>query len=366
VPPAAKSLLEAALRDPGPENRLTELLATAISEHQGFAVRLAEAVDVPNLPSGTSASCASQVITPEGRFVDLEIALWHEDRVTRRIWCENKIHAAFQPEQLPDYLEALQRIDPDGVLVVIAPESRRAGIEAHAPEGTCFLSWQRVAEEAHAAGREVGEGWSDAETRPSSATQRLLEEFVEYMQNTEDLGVMIEPLRIRHAVALRDAREAMEIAQTLMDRAVERSSYESKRSAISPDGSWAKHRLRPTEHGSQPWGSLEVMRVSRDWIREDATGEAVYVAGITLGKEHADLRTGERYSGWREKIAREGFGVITPSSDVHVMRPLYLVDLATRSPTFDGQCQELAEWLDESLEWITVAEHAPPDWVSQT
>jgi hypothetical protein len=363
MPPAARSLLAAALRRGELEDQLTVVFAAALTLHHGFAQRVSDLVfgsgaDGDAEGAEVRAATRTQVMTPAGRLVDLEIALWSRGRVARRLWCENKVDAAFQPDQLEHYLEALQRLDARGRLVVIAPSHRRADISAAIPAACCFVSWQQIGEAAIlSAEAEGGPRWRRCAMDASApASLRVLADFVDYFTSREGLNVMLEPLKTHDVLALRDYDSAEETVRALFEAAVERSRYR-----VEDRGHHRRFwKLAPNNGQRAAWGGgyYEFARTNKDFVRRlEATGEPVFFAGIHLPQDSEMLDSSPEFEAWRAGLRRDGWTLLLEDRRLRVAKVYYLAELAVRSATFDEQCRLLSRWLDATLS--AVAGEAP-------
>jgi hypothetical protein len=295
VPRAAAYLLDAVLRTQKPEDRVTEVLAVALREHAGFrGLVLHEAGLLASAGAeGLTAEVRTQRPTDKGRLVDLELVVWKGSGAVARLWCENKIGAEYQPNQLLDYhcaLEALGGREPR-CLVTIVPPERAADIESQVGELAVEVpvwTWGNVGAWAEKAGRRAdpqgGGGWAGSWRQlPASADQRSLAELLWLLNRQE--GVMTTELRADHAVALATYGDAVQIALGLCEQGIDRSANFRP----SPDnrggqrrGTWEYYVLEPSPEGGS-WRDLgawpELVRDQFDKFVYERTGAATIFVG---------------------------------------------------------------------------------------
>jgi len=360
VPRAAESLLAAAVRTTGPENRLTELLATTLALHGGFRdVFLAKLA----VTGSTSAEVRTQVATENG-FVDLELVAWSDRRRIARVWVESKLDAEYQHQQLQRYADSLKRrAPPMGILVNLVPRSRVR--EAQGYRTADVLSWQWLAEEANKVGAQGsgGKAWrSTSRSGTGTASQRLLDEFLGYLEAFGD--VSLEPLSMGHAVALRDADTALRIATELFDRAVEASKYapsaDQPRSFPKFRGVYQHQHLQPPSNRGLPWWPEQVCELYRDqWDKyvNEPTGEPAFFVGAKISSGRAKHLREASHREWLSGLEKQGFALKDDDPWTRLFTPLYLAEIAARASTLDLQVEMVARWIDTSLD--TLIAHPP-------
>jgi hypothetical protein len=381
---AARHLLEGALRTQKAEDQLTEILAVALQEHGAFRDCFLEEAGL-SLGAGTddrSAEVRTQRLTPGGRFVDLEVVIREGGTPVARLWCENKVGAAYQPNQLRDYRDALRDADGPQVkscLVTIVLGADVAGAERVIGQASLddvpVWTWESVGAIAETAGRRAASGaqpdrstgsWRD---RPASATQRTLSELLWYLNRKED--VMTTELKPDHAVALGCFDEAEKIARALCEQGIKRSETPvAEDSGIRQDGKWEWHKLQAS-HPLGVWAEMgahpELYRDQWDKFVYEHTGAAAIFVGMTVPREHAESLTGEACVDWRKAIEKHDFTVLARADDSHVrvFRPLYLLEVAARFASFDAQVDAVAGHIDQSLDYL-LNEEPPPSVAAES
>lgn len=237
---AARHLLEGALRTEKAEDRLTEILAVALQEHATFPDCFLDEAGI-SLAVGTddrSAEVRTQRPTWERRLVDLEVVIREGYTPVARLWCENKVGAAYQPNQLRHYRDALRQEAGGRTRSGLVTIVRRAAVAAAERvirdanlDDVPVWTWDDVGAIAETAGRRAaweaqpGRSTGSWKDRPAFATQRTLSELLGYLNRTED--VMTTELKPDHAVALGCFNEAAKIAQALCEQGIKRSETPS-------------------------------------------------------------------------------------------------------------------------------------------
>lgn len=363
MPEPAPSLLEAALRRKGAEDRLTELLAVALNEHTEFAREVLGLV-LDSAPTGRLEVKPRTQLYVSGYFVDLELRFSLDGDRQGPVWFENKVGADFGHRQLPNYMGALLEHDPGGRLAAIVPRRRWNDEELMLDSGRLcpLVLWQDILLAADRASREESTADEQWLKRPHSphepARVRLLADFVRYLlENAEELNVNRTPLTAKHEPVLRDAVETLRVVTTLLDTAIERSGYESSRPGPRLD---KDHRglVQTGAAVTNQWrsGKLRVYRdAHRSLFQSDAEPNAgpVFAVGLRLDtKEGQKLLdgSGEELAEWRERMRVLEVNVAS-NAGVRVCRVKPINEL-TRLSTFDEQCDSLAAWLQDSLETI--------------
>lgn len=372
MPPRADSLVLAALRTEGPENRLTELFAVVLAEHERFARGIFEQADLPLPHDELQLEARTQIAVRLG-IVDLEALAW-SGTGTSRLWCEDKRDADFQHEQLERYRESM----PAGSGRLVAVVRDRNKVEAReycARVGAKLLTWEGVATIADQAGRGSTHSrgrWRREARRPyAPSQQRVLSDFLGYME--KELGILTEPLTTAHAAALRDAGIAGDVARFIFDQAVERSSYEKvpgqewpNPSRREPTPTYQDCLLRSPDESRPPWleGWFELMRHPFEAMVGEPPEDQAFLVGVTLDRDRGEVLFSDELELWRADVRNAvelgglGFRVFRRDKWTHVWRPLFLVELATRCASLDEQIRHLAAWIDESIAYI--ARHPPP------
>lgn len=374
MPKRADSLVLATLRTEGPENRLTELFGVALAEHLTFARRVFREVGL-ELPQDEQLALEvrTQLMVPLG-IVDLAATAWSGDRIAARLWCEDKKGAPFQPQQLERYIASMP--PGNGRLAAVVREKDVANVSEYcARADAALVTWEGVAAMAYAAGRDTASRrprWRVEAAGPrAQSQQRILSDFLGYLE--KELSILTEPLTTAHAGALRDVGPASAAARLIFDQGIERSNYEKvpgrewpTPSRSDPPPGYQDCHLRSQHEGPGAWleGWFELMRHPFEAIVGEPPDDQAFLVGITLSRDVGEILFREDLELWRAEIrnaaelARSGFRVFHRPKWVHVWRPLFLVELATKCSSLDDQIQYLADWINESLGYIV--NHPPP------
>lgn len=370
------------------ENRLTEATAAVLERVDGLAHAVASALlddactgdPAAPLDPATSmrrrelhADCRrlrdphvavrTQVATPRGRFVDLELLLRPPAGQGGRgvlLWVEVKHGAGLHGDQLDAYVEEIETAHPAAevgrLVTVLAPRSGIAGLGA-VPGCVAVTSWQQLAVAIAAF-----DGGS------LSGEQRFL--LGEYLSYLREEGLMDpDGLTASSALALMDANAAGAAAAAICavaDRWIdarwgERGTHLTAggRAAVPAFGLryWAHHAPRPTgAHGGLDlngawleWGLRNTREL--DYL-DEARGSWAFVAGITVtGKAQAH---GDR--AWMARLISSGFSFVWIGGWYRMVRLKYPDELLGAT-TLEGQGELLGRWVVDAFE--TIAEDPP-------
>ncbi len=357
MPRSAQSILEAAERygpsDVDPlENRLTELLATALRYDAEFVRWFCghAGVSANQLDHTFRSDTRTQVLIEDGRMVDLEICLVDQQgSPVARVWSENKIHAPFQPEQLENYDEALKRRAPvgEGRLVVTLPARRQQEVK-----GWQSLTWEDLG--AELAGRLEGPKAKSRPTSPllegGSALELLRYEMVSLLAHHDLTNLM--PLEEADVVAIKRAGHARQRLQHLFDRA--------ERIVGLPLGAgggsgWNRWRHFETAEWARSRGGWIELKVSRTdgWACDQRDEPALGVGASFWRVLPPDLTNGDLLE-WHRVLRKHEFSVRTENPPcVRYFRTKYLADLVSPDWTLDAQGQAVGDWARESINLLT-------------
>lgn len=141
------------------------------------------------------AEIRTQVYTPSGRIVDLEVRL-RPDLVDRTqdlvIWVEVKHGAAETAGQLKTYVEDLDDMQGTGQVIMLAPANTMPTVAPEVPR----VTWQAVARlverEAHTAARDSKRGF-------------VLDAYLDYLREEQ---LMDHPLDAIHVLAIQHGEQA--------------------------------------------------------------------------------------------------------------------------------------------------------------
>ena len=238
------------------------------------------------------------------------------DAVVGRVWDENKLGARFHAGQIDRYGEALrakQRLtsarghEHDVALIGILGASPAAADAAAAQRaGMKLLRWQDIAELADAVGRGGGSTWrTDALDAHAHAGERLLAEFIWYLEDWEGLAVTRALTDDDNSLLDRVERTLGAFEGLLARSAQQLGSYE-------PDGKteWGDFdECAQLLSGPGWWSTLDAyltLFVSGDdaWGTEP-TGAPAF--GLALSLPHGDADFLVEDAAWMDGIAGDGF-----------------------------------------------------------
>lgn len=352
MPRASASLLGAYRRYGGHEDPLTELFATALDAYLPFASALLTHRGI-DLPSPAAVEVSTQVRTDVGRRVDLEvIGLAASGAMTGRLWSENKVGAAYQPDQLGSYKRSLGAMPAPTRLVTIVLQT----VEASTAEALSVpvLTWQEIADTAwKVASRQAASiHWRrHAVDQNAPSGLRVLAEFLDYME--EELEVTLEPVTYEHVNAFQLANSTAEVLVELLERAVAHADK------LAPDGPVGVEKDNLGFYwqcfiGGPSWlksagGQIEVTLDDSDEWTLDRLEQPAIGAGAALPEALYDDLRAPSQGVWRDTLAADGFVLGMAGGKARVYRTVYLAELTAKGATLDGQAAWLATWLEETV-----------------
>ncbi|MBB4660476.1 hypothetical protein [Conexibacter arvalis] len=369
------------------ENRLTEATAAVLERVDGLAHAVASALlesactDDPAAPLDTEesirrrelyadcrrlrdprVSVRTQVATPRGRFVDLELLLRPPGRGGRGVllWVEVKYGAGLHGDQLDAYVEEIETAHPVAevgrLVIVLAPRNSTAGLRAVTGR-VAVTSWQQLA---------VTIAAFDGGSLPDE--QRFL--LSEYLSYLREEGLM-DPDRLTasSALALMEANTAGAAAAAICEvadrwiaaRWGERGTHltAAGRAALPAFGLryWAHHAPHPTGvHGGLElngawleWGLRNTREL--DYL-DEARGSWAFIAGITVtgkAQAHGD-------PAWMARMISSGFSFVWIGGWYRMVRLKYPDELLSAA-TLEAQGELLGRWVVDAFE--TIAEDPP-------
>lgn len=357
---AERSILRAAERTVISEDRLTEMMATALVAHRGLAAKLYEHAYQAAAPDTLAAEASTQHQAGRDARVDLVVD-FITDAGQRTLWLENKIWAVFQHQQLERYADAAgDRID----VACLLPSGR----EREVPAGTRTLTWHDVAEWVDTCGREHAPDATDwrvnAFTPGTPVEVAVLADFLDEIERRT--GVIMQGLSSDDARALGGVNDLLTRGQALMDGAIDAAGLERDpqgESLIKLKGSHAWQHVA-WSGDSSGWGRLDAacqpeVYWAGDGFYSGYTGQATISAGITIpiASGLVLLDQGQEIQTWRSKISQDGFDVSHDKHWVRVFAHWPLEDLVAERPTLSEQINTLGTWLQQRLQMI---EATPP------
>jgi len=370
MPRARQELLDSALTYfDGSENRLTEVFATVLEVHEGFARALFDRVGI-DLPDDVRFKASTQKAVAEGARPDMVLLALQGQHLVAQLWSEHKIDGGgFRDMQLEDYRDALARE---------RSQSRLLGIVADVESGSDgpdwrMLTWQEVAELANSVGAKwaangAARDWRASALEPTApARERLLHEFIWYVEEEND--AVVNPLGSENLQAFEKAAETTVGLLALLDRAGQHMlpEFEPEEDDLdgagdgsyywqlfaTPDGSWL-NRIEAGGFEAYP----ELMAAADDLWWADSRGEPAFGVGYTL-----DARLYESLAAdadWLARLAHAGVDLDIYNDCVRVFCTKPIVDVLGEGATLDEQARALARWAKPGL--TTVGELDPGDF----
>jgi hypothetical protein len=383
------------------ENRLTEVTAAVLERVDGLAKSSLLALlgsaceDAERSLSGASGSEAAaweaegnrrrsvlqaiqdlelprvrvrtQVTTPKGRFVDLEVWLRPErpadDARDVAVWLEIKEGSDIHGNQLDVYLEDIAgHRAAERAVLLLAP--RGQVFSSPPPLAVASVAWQTLSAVVHEA--------TNDRTRP--VEQRwLLEQYGEYLREE---GLMEpEALDAVQALALMEVNEAEAAAAGICETAdawisktwgARTNQAMPRGSSTEPDyglGYWANYdATRPGQAGVETWRGAWFEWGLRnteelDYVdADDLRGSNVFHAGVTFAPKASPAQV-EGNESWLNARLAEGF-MATWFGGYHRLVRLKYPDELLAWTTLDEQGEALGRWVVEAFE--ALASNAPP------
>lgn len=354
---SAPRLLEAVHRQSKAEDKLTEVFATTLGVSNALTrefVKLAGLADSEQL---ASRNCRFEVRTqvPTGigqRTIDLEVRAYAGAKSVGRLWSEHKISAAVQDAQFVDAAAALRSLRPaDARVIGIFPDKTEA--EAAAGRGAGF-SWQEIAQLVDARGRTFGADWRNEARRPvASAEQRVLDEFLWYLEERTELAVT-DPLTSEITEVVARSSRAWATVEAILDQAASQlGPYRPTdlRKAIYEEEATigVELRLPKTVWRVTPPPSLVLIGDASDEWALAPTGAPSFGAGLSLdGTLYSRLV--ER-SEWLSRLESAGFGFHYFEDDrlLVCLAACAFSDVIANSTDLAGQSRYVAQWAHNVL-----------------
>lgn len=365
MPRAAELLLRAVERYgvAHAEDRLTEIFATVLRLDRRLASWYCRNAGI-DLHAADTYDVVTQVwLGPAGR-VDMRLVVsGAADRRIRRVWSEHKVEADLRYSQLDSYAKATGDFG-----LAIVPDRR----EVPRDPRWAKVTWTEVAMAARKIGRAAsGARWRRTAVDPkATAGQRVLHEFVDYLER-ENLDVPnLDPVQHLDVIAYGRGQSAAEKVKTLFFAASDRlSRVESlaEESRVEPQArsggrGWFVQYQQPGEWWrdlpgvDSAWG--EFLIAPRDeWMMDTSFDEPAFGAGISFG------RPPYGQIGWPAALAQEDWLKALTHEEIaigetdggHVGRlfkTLYLSELMSKGADLDGQIEFLAGWAQRSIDRV--------------
>jgi hypothetical protein len=383
------------------ENRLTEITAAVLEHVDGLAQKIAEALlkaacdhaSQALAEEGNDASSSAwrselqrrqtilaaaerleeprarirtQVTTPKGRFIDMEIWLRPkrpadtvEDVV---LWLEIKEGTDIHGDQLDVYLEDIAaHAAAQKAVLLVAP--RGQSFASSPPLAVAPVDWQTATAVVMVA---------TADRTRTDVERWLLDQYADYLREE---GLMDpEALDASLALALMEANEAEEAAAGICEHADawvaahwgRRTNQATRGRSTEPAfglGYWANYEPnRPSETASPTWQGAWFEWGLRntaelDYVNEeDLRGANVFYAGVTFEAKANPTKTVGNEPWLNARLS--GRFLTTWFGNYHRLVRLRYPDELLAQTALETQGQALGEWIVEAFEHL--AQNAPP------
>ena len=349
MPPARSLLLDAASSYAlNSEDRLTELLAVALSGHESFALALAERAGL-SLRGPVRVTTQLQLASGRHARPDMQLAGRGPDGTPAWLWIENKIFAPLTEEQARGYPAELHanRSVEQRRLILIAADARPQ------PSGwDKTLTWQQVALLADQVAREqLGEHWRQLALKPEAqARWRILAELLWYLEH-HDLA-MIEPLTTEDLEVFRHFERVSTRLEALLSTAtplVQRTKQDALR--WTDDGVYQNFRPKTGDWiRSKPDGYICVeLAPYAYWLRQGREDGAAH-AGAGYALPHAYWDSVQVALSEHDLPARRLTLWSDEGEDVLVYASLPLSELTSEAASVPEQAAQLAQWTNKTLD----------------
>jgi hypothetical protein len=352
-------LLEAASRYRGDlEDRLTELFAVALSEHEGFCREVLTHVGVRAVPP--KIRIRTQETFSEGPArVDVVIrGSSDSDDPLVVVFFENKYNPRkltnsywFDRVQAKNQAQALRsQPEPDKHLVAVASDRdlhrRRPEIP---PQYGQSIGWNQIADLAHRAGGPIG--WQTDARRPSAAVpQRILLEFWAYLKgdtvgalDEDDISVLGQIPRVENRVTRLLERVADELdwdEGVDVDWSTEGDAPIFYIAAEAPAGSWVSKKDN---------GARYALVAGAEWSDTGPVGQPQLYAGCGFTVKR-DERHSVQKSPWPALVQKAGLFPVFDSDGIYVFARRPLSEIVHPRATLSAQVAHVAEWIQNSVD----------------
>jgi hypothetical protein len=300
----------------------------------------------------------TQLPTPKGRFVDMEVWLRPQRPASTlddvAVWIEAKYGSDIHGDQLDVYLADIEA-HPARHCIVLLLLPRGQTLKTKPPPAVLVVDWQtisRVVSDARFRGsRPEGQRW-------------LLDEYSEYLAEE---GLMDpDALSAAHALALMQSGEAEDAIAGICEHAdafvqnewAKATDYGKPSRSASNDPAyglyyWASFNPQPiTPHwreGWFEWGNGD----PEDWQyvdEDDVRGSNVFYAGATFIAKSNPHKV-EKNEAWVASLLSAGFIWCWFSDHYRLVRLKYPDELLVAT-TLEGQGQALAQWVVETFKLL--------------
>lgn len=340
------------------EDRLTDLLAVAAQRSVAFARRLlvVAGVDPSVARRVTRVRVLTQTWTAHGRRPDMELVGFEGDAPICRMWCENKLEALYQPDQLEDYGRDLVSLPGESHLLTIVTRI------AQAPVGDwTATTWARVAAEAVGVLRSrLGVGWRrDTWLPEASADLLVLGELLEYLD--KEHHIVSDPLTSTDVLVYASANRAAITIAALIARAGQLCDEPLDDGVVwseSDTAMWVTFKARDTDWWAQYDGYAEIHAADSDaGFGQQRRGEPAIGVGVTLDGAYGETIFSER-TDWVAQLREFQLDPARDDDVLRIYRTVYLAEILIAGVTLEEQARWLADRMKAAMRDLR---SVPPD-----
>ncbi len=359
----------------GSEDRLTEIMATALNAHDGFSRLLLKDLEVDGWRHVEVNT--QQGFGGESRLVDIVIYCFDSGgRPSATVFIENKLEGYWfsegQAQRQRVALEATKHQGGKRVLAGITEDSDLARSDSAQYGRFAFkpgLHYDRVLvwSEVEALARQAGEGyqapwggadWQRRALNPETpACQRLLYEFITYLG-----GEALAALDKDTVLALKWWESAEDRVVNLLELTVgangDFTPLEKKPDDLVIEGETMTGRLcwvvsfEPSQRHwltSRTDGQLDLLIALSEYDDDRPVREPHIYAGISFAVDRDERRAIENASEWKASLEAQGFRMYPDRGVVSVYRGTPLNWIIQQGSTVNDQAGALATWTAETF-----------------
>ena len=371
------------------ENRLTELYATVLDQHDGFAASVLAHVELP--VAEELAAFTREGLGDDGQ---IDLVLRARDAAGKPVailYAEHKEpHGSWQDGQPGKYLRALRREMRGGaqgrLLVVVgakrdlrgrarkrarmrsAEEDVAAAAELREETGSeqiVFTTWHELGGWADDVGRaELGNDWLERAFAPDAlARQRLLAELVSYL---EEAGyTMTKPLSAEQLALFSEAETLYTTLNQLIVGAIELledkriAGYEIRKPAraSSADDDLSQRIVPPSGSWVERWDGVIYMNFQpADPGGDPPSSAPEFAITVELGRNEA--RALDRRTALRQQVQAASLRLDIDDDAAYCWTSMP-ADKLMGMQTLSEQTTELASWARESIEKLLKLKPGP-------
>jgi hypothetical protein len=351
---------------PDGEDRLTELLAVALTSHPGFLRAFAERV---GLPEAERYDVTTQYWANTETRIDMRLTAHDGAGTIGAAYIENKIDGYwFSETQIDREKNCLQREHARCrrfACIVSSSEFERLSADAlvSIEDFDAQLRWADVAELANSTGQDWpspwgGASWTESALRPEApAAQRVLYEFIAYLGEDE----MPDQISVEDVQVLSVADDILETFTEFLEKAAfsakpwEPYYANARGSQVVYRDSVAGRILRcvsfaPRDgHWLAETEEADITLALDPGVSDRAHDEGPIVCiGPYLNKTLADQ--GRADLEWLKAAARLEFAPISYPSGLWLCRTVLLKHFVVGATSYEQQTAQLGQWINAALD----------------